>query len=139
MKLHLFATRTVKGFWDLLRQTFSQWNRDNCARLAAALAFYTLSCLAPLILFALVIAGSIFGQEAARNELLGQIDQLIGSAGVTVIQSILSNAHNSTSSFWAGLIGAIILLISAGGVFLELQGALNLIFRSPPRKDTGLK
>jgi len=129
----------MHGLLALFKETFKKWDRDNCPRLAAALAFYTLSSLAPLILFALVIAGSIFGQTAAREELLEQMDQLAGGIAVTVIKSILASAQNSQRSFWAGVAGLAVLLVSAGGVFVELQGALNLIFRSPPRRASGVR
>ncbi len=107
-------------------------NEDNVAHLAAALAYYTFFSLVPLSIIATAIAGSVFGQEAARGELVNQIALYIGYDSATLVQTILSNASASTSNVLATIIGLVFVIYGATGVFSELQNSLNLIWDVPP-------
>lgn len=109
------------------------WVTDKAPRLAAALAFYTILSLAPLLVIAAAIAGVFFGEEAARGEIVNQLRGLIGSAGAEVVQTTLQNANKPRAGLIASLIGIITLLFGASGVFGELQDALNKVWKVPPQ------
>jgi membrane protein len=84
----------IKTVLDLLKETFSEWSKDKASRLAAALAYYTVFSLAPLLIIVIAIAGSVFGEEAARGEIVGQIQGLVGRDGAQVIETAIENAIN---------------------------------------------
>lgn len=120
--------------WHLLKTTLLEWNEDNAAHLSAALAYYTFFSLAPLLIIATAIAGSIFGQEVARGELVYQIELYIGYEAALLIQTILQNANATTPSVVATIAGLLFLLYGATGVFSELKNSLNLIWDAEPRE-----
>lgn len=119
--------------WPLLLRLLGQavvgWSKDNVPRLGASLAYYTLFALSPVLVIAIAIAGSVFGEEAVRGQIVGQIDQLIGTQGAEAVQALLQGAHRDQTGTTAVIIGTITLVIAASGAFLELQHALNTIFR----------
>src|SRR5205085_1512641 len=82
-----------KNLLNLLKQTFSEWNEDKAPQLAAALAYYTIFSVAPLLIIVIAIAGLVFGQQAAQNQIVGQIQGVVGQEGATFIQSMLQNAN----------------------------------------------
>lgn len=120
--------------WHLVKTTLLEWNADNAAHLAAALAYYTFFSLAPLLIIATAIAGAIFGQEAARGELVNQIALYIGYDTAVLIQTILSNTTTTTSNVVATVGGLLFLLYGATGVFSELKNSLNLIWDAVPEE-----
>jgi membrane protein len=109
------------------------WWDDDCTRLGASLAYYTLFAIAPVLLMATAIAGMVFGPEAVRGEIVGQLDHLIGREGALAIQGLLEGASQPRAGFFATLIGGTTFLLTATGAFLELQVALNTIWRVKPR------
>jgi membrane protein len=113
----------------LLWTAIKGWSSDNVPRLGASLAYYTLFAISPILIIAIAIAGSIFGAEAVRGEIVSQIDQLIGTEGAKAVQALLESAHKDQSGTLAVIIGTATLLVAASGAFLELQHALNTIFR----------
>jgi membrane protein len=117
--------RTIRGagraWWD-----------DDCQRMGASLSYYTLFAIAPILLVATAIAGSVFGEEAVRGEIVGQLDHLVGSEGALAVQSLLEGAAHRRSGFVATVIGGIAFLIASTGAFLELQVAFNTIWRVKP-------
>lgn len=118
--------------WHLLRTTMLEWNEDNVAHLAAALAYYTFFSLVPLLIIATAIAGSVYGQEAARGELVSQIAFYVGYDSANLIQTILKNTGASTPNLIVTIAGIVFVLYGATGVFSELQNSLNLIWDAPP-------
>ncbi|PLZ53552.1 YihY/virulence factor BrkB family protein, partial [Fischerella thermalis] len=78
--------------WDLLKETFNEWQQDKASRLAAALAYYTIFSIAPLLIIVIAIAGAVFGEAAARNAIFTQLQGLIGPAGAEVIQNAIESA-----------------------------------------------
>ncbi|MBX3015954.1 MAG: YihY/virulence factor BrkB family protein [Caldilineaceae bacterium] len=116
----------------LLRMTFEKWYNDNIPRHAAALAFYTLFAVAPLLLLATEIMGMIYGHEAAEAQLVAQVERYIHSSETSaLVQTILDNALPTSSPWWF-TVGVIIALIyGASSVFGELQIVLNLIWGAP--------
>jgi membrane protein len=121
--------------WKLLRSAASESLQDNIQRMSAALAYYTIFSLAPLLIIAISIAGLVFGQEAARGQILGQLSQLIGPDGAEAVQAMIASAHKPMHSVLASVIGGVTLLIGATGAFSEVYDALNNIWGA--REDTG--
>jgi membrane protein len=130
----------AKSIWNLLKEAFSEWQKDNVSLWAAALAYYTAFSLAPLLVIAIAIAGAVFGEEAARGEIVGQIQGLVGRQGSEAIQAMLQNAQNQAGGgIIATIIGIGALLFGASGVFGQLQEALNAIWRVQPKPGRGIK
>lgn len=116
------------------------WSKDNVPRLGASLAYYTLFAVSPFLVIVIAIAGSAFGEEAVRGQIVTEIDGLVGRQGAEAIQAILQGAHQNRSGTLAMLIGTATLIIAASGAFLELQHALNTIFRvKTDAKKSGLQ
>jgi membrane protein len=105
--------------------------------LAAALAYYSLFSLAPLLVLAIGVAGSIFGRDAARREVVAQFSTLIGRAGANAVEGLLASTASPGKSAVAATLGLLTLLIGASGVFAELQDATNTIWQVEPRPDAG--
>ncbi|HVT02597.1 MAG TPA: YhjD/YihY/BrkB family envelope integrity protein, partial [Thermoanaerobaculia bacterium] len=122
-----------RGFFRVIRRTFSEWHKDMAQRLAAAVAFYTLFSLAPLLLLCLAVASHVYGARAARGELMGTLRELVGQDVAAATQVIIANAAHSEAKFSATLLGAVLLFFAASGVFTQLQSALNTIWHVPTR------
>lgn len=129
-----------KQTWRLLKSAFQQWNADNASRLAAALAYYTVFSIAPLMILVIAIAGIFFDQSAAKDELLSQLQSLWGREGAQFLQSVLENANkpNDSSSWIASTTSVILLLVGASGVLAQLQTALNAVWNIEEKPNQGL-
>src|SRR5215210_57621 len=114
---------------ELFGVALKAWWEDDAMRLGASLAYYTLFAIAPILLVATAIAGMVFGAEAVRGEIVGQLDHLVGREGARAVQSLLEGASQRRTGMLATLIGSVTFLVAATGAFLELQGALNTIWR----------
>ena len=130
------SPRTV---FSLVKETVSDWMDDKAMRLAAALAFYTLLSLAPLLIVAVSVAGLVFGEEAARGELTTQLQTLVGAEGAEAVRNILANAKSTSSGVIGTIVGTVVLLFGASGVFGELQSALDEIWEVKPKPGRGVK
>ena len=124
---------TAAGLWTVFKHAFVGWWNDNVPHLGAALSYYTLFSLAPILVVAMAIAGLVFGAEAVRGEIVGQIDGLVGHEGAVALQAMLEGAAKPSSSLPATIIGVITFFLGATGAFLELQTALNAIWRVKPK------
>lgn len=124
---------------QLLKQTFDEWNEDKASRLAAALAYYTIFSIAPLLVIVIAIAGLVFGEEAARGEIVAQIQGLVGRSGAEVIETAIQNANQPATGSIASLISIGALLFGAIGVFAQLQDALNTIWEVQPKPGRPVK
>ena len=114
--------------WILLKTTATRWMDHNTPRLGAALAYYTVLSMAPLLVVAVAIAGLIFGEQAARGEIVNQVSSLVGRDIAKIIQDLLKASHEQNHGIAASVIGGLTLLIGASAVFGELRDALNLIW-----------
>jgi len=124
---------------DLLRRTASRWNQDKCSQLGAALAYYTVFSLAPLILILLGIFGLIYGgSHQARAKILDQLSYLADPSGLKVIQDIADNAAQPALGIFATAFGILLALFGASGIFGQLQDALNTIWRVKPKPSQGI-
>jgi membrane protein len=128
------------SLWILLRTTFEEWNADNAARLAAALAYYTIFSIAPLLVIVVALAGLFYGREAAQGQLAHEIERYVSNPDAAdLIQTVIENARVPETSAFATLVGFALLLWGATGVFGELRNALNNIWDVPPRKEWGVR
>ncbi len=121
----------MKSLWSLLKQSAISWNNHNAQSMGAALAYYSVLSMAPLIVITIAIAGFAFTKEAAQGQIVYEMRDTVGSAGAQVIQSVLQNAGKPSSGVVATLLSALTLLISASGVFVELRASLNRIWDVP--------
>ena len=129
----LFHPRQIRG---LIRKSVGAWVDDYAPSMGAALAYYTLFSIAPLLIIAIAVAGLFFGREAARGEIVAQIQGLIGREGAIAVQGLLKSANEPAQSIFATVVSIITLLIGATTVFAELQSDLDRIWRVPaPAKE----
>lgn len=128
----------IKTIISLLRETFTEWNEDKASRLAAALAYYTVFSLAPMLIIAIAIAGAVFGEEAARGEIVTQIQGLVGRDGAKFIETAIEGASKPRAGTIASLISIAVLLFGASGLFAQLQDSLNTIWEVQPKPGRGL-
>jgi membrane protein len=124
---------------ELFKQTFAQWQEDDAPRLAASLSLYTLLSIAPLVIILVAVAGIVFGEEAARGQINGEISAVVGTAAGSAIEGIVANARQPSQGFISTVIGVVVLLLGASGVFGELQTALNQIWNVKARPGRGLR
>ena len=122
---------------SLLKETLHEWREDGATRLAAALAYYMTFSLAPLLVLIIAIAGLVGGREAAQNQTMAQVEDLLGSDGREFVQGMIESASRPTTGLLATLIGAVTLLFGALGVFGELQNSLNTIWEVKPKPARG--
>lgn len=129
---HLVTTAAPKNFWSLLRATYDEWSSDKAPRMGAALAYYTIFSLAPLLVVAISVAGLVFGKQAAEGAVVDQVQGMIGRDSALVIQDMIASAHRPAASSIASIVGIVILLFGASGAFGELQDSLNTIWEVKP-------
>ncbi|HET9221962.1 MAG TPA: YihY/virulence factor BrkB family protein, partial [Roseiflexaceae bacterium] len=123
----------MKTTWQLLKDIVVAWNEDKAPRLAAGLAFYTMFTLSPLLIIVIASAGLVFGQEAARGQIVGQIQGLVGAESAHAIEDFLKQVSAPRSGIIATAIGLATLLLGVWWVFGELQDALNTIWEVAPK------
>jgi membrane protein len=129
----------LEQIWSLIRKSVGAWVDDYAPSMGAALAYYTLFSIAPLLIIAIAIAGLAFGQEAARGEIVAQIQGLIGRDGAVAVQGLLKSAYEPTRDIVATVVSVITLVIGATTVLGELQSDLDRIWRVPaPAKMSGI-
>lgn len=118
----------------LLKDTFTAWSEDKASRLGAAVAYYTVFSLAPLLVIVIAVAGLAFGERAVRGEIIGQIQGTVGHGDAQLIQSMVASAHKPSTGIIAAVLGVATLLLGATGLFGELQDALNTIWKVAPKQ-----
>lgn len=139
--------QTGRGVWlffrpkvisALLKAAYLEWIKDKAPRMGAALAYYTIFSLAPLLIIAVAIAGLVFGVQAAQGEIAGQIQGLVGRDGAKAIQAMIQSAHKPAHGVIGSMIGVFALFLGASGVFCEMQDALNSIWHVGPDNKAGI-
>ena len=115
----------------LVKDAGLAWNTDGAASMGAALAFYTIFSIAPLLIITMAIAGFFFGAEAAQGQIYAQARSLVGNDGASALEGLVRSASRPTDGFAATLFGLVFMLIGATGVFAELQGAMDRIWQTP--------
>jgi membrane protein len=119
----------------LLKPGLWQWYNHNAFEMAAALAYYTLVSLAPLIIILIAIVGPFFGTAATENYIVGAIAGIAGEESARAVQAIVHNANQYGSGVLATVMGVVLLLLGAGAVVGQLQQSLNVIFGVTPKPD----
>ncbi len=122
---------------SLLKATFDKWNKDHAPRLGAALAYYMVFSLGPLLLILIALVGLAWGQAAAENQLVETLQSTVGPQGAQFIQAAIAGASRPREGLLASAIGLVTLLLGAIGVFVQLQEALNEIWGVTPRPHLG--
>jgi membrane protein len=130
---------SFKTLWKLVKDAASSWVADDAPSMGAALSYYTVFSIAPLLLIVISIAGLVFGADAVRGELFGQLRGLMGDDASKAVESLLASADKPAHGIFGTLIGFVVLLVGATTVFGELQNSLDRIWRAPAReKAAGL-
>ena len=124
---------SFKGIWKFIKDVFNKFIDDKCPKLGAALSFYTIFSIAPLIVIFISVSALIYGREAARGEIVSQIQGLIGYEGAQIVQTAIKNAQYSNQGVFAIVTGFIALIIGSTVVFVELQDSLNIIWKVKPK------
>ncbi len=129
---------SLKGWWALTRQAAKEWIADYAPSMGAALSYYTIFSLAPLLLIVISIAGLIFGADAAHGEIFGQLRSMMGDDAAKAVEGLLASVSKPSKGIAATVIGLAVLLVGATTVFGELQDSLDRIWRAPARETSGL-
>ncbi|HEY4995799.1 MAG TPA: YihY/virulence factor BrkB family protein [Aestuariivirga sp.] len=123
----------------LVKDAAFAWNTDGAASMGAALAFYTIFSITPLLIITMAIAGFFFGADAAHGQIYGQLRNLVGNEGALALEGLVKSASQPTDGFAATIVGVSFMIVGATGVFAELQGAMDRIWQTPMNKEqTGL-
>jgi membrane protein len=129
-------TQTIKNGWELLKETTLSFVADEALSRGAAMAFYAITALAPVLLIVVAIAGLVFGEDAARNALTGKFQSMMGEQSAQMLQGLIKSASQKSSGIFATVIGLVTLIVTASGVFGEMQSALNAIWNAKPEGTT---
>jgi membrane protein len=117
-----------RAWLALLRETVQEWQKDNCLRLGAALSFYTLLSLAPLLVVTIALVALVFGERMAHGEVMGRVEALLGADTARTVREMVERASEPRSGVLATLIGLAMSALGASGLFGQLQQALNDIW-----------
>jgi len=130
----------MKRYSDLLKETYNQWSSHEAPRMGAALAFYSVLSLAPLVILVVGICALVFGTSGAQTQILEQFRAMVGDQGAAAIETVLKRSQKPSSGIIASLFGLITLLLGASGVFLELRTALNKLWDAEqPSTASGIR
>jgi membrane protein len=126
------------AYWPVIRDAGGQWVEDKAPRLGAALAYYTIFSIAPLLVIAIAVAGFVFGPEAARGQITGQVEHLVGRQGGEAVEAMVESASKPGAGAVGTALGAVMLLLGAAGLFGQLQDALNTVWEVRPKPGRGV-
>ncbi|MEL6437941.1 MAG: YihY/virulence factor BrkB family protein [Cyanobacteria bacterium J06621_8] len=122
----------------LIQETFQEWQADKASLIAAALAYYTVFSISPLLVIAVAIAGAFFGEQTAQAQITEQLTELIGEDGAQPILLALNNMSQPKIRGIASLVSIGVLLLGASGIFAQLQNALNVVWNVKPQPGKGV-
>lgn len=125
----------LRTFWKAI----VAWYNDNAMRLGASVAYYSLFAIAPVLLVAIAVASSVFGEEAVRGHVAAQIDGMVGRDAAEAVEALIKGSPQVGTTAVAMVLGAITFILAACGVFLEIKAAFNTIWRVPPSTTSGVK
>lgn len=125
-------------YWKTLKQTITEFFEDEALRLSAALAYYSVFSLAPLLVICVAVAGFFLGEEAVRGQLDDQLRSSLGASGAFAVQDMVANARKPEDNLWMSVAGVGMLLVGAGGLFGQLQDALNTVWSVKPKSGRGI-
>jgi membrane protein len=128
----------MRKIFNVFKDAAKDFSEDKAPRLGAALAYYTMFSIAPLLLVVIAIAGFVFGKEAAQGQIFAQLHGLIGAKGAEALQGMVASAAKPKTGTLATIVGIVTLLAGASGVFGQLKDALNTIWEVEPKKSSGI-
>jgi membrane protein len=126
----------LSALWRLIKISVLGFIEDDTLSHGAAMAFYAATSLAPILLIVIAVAGLAFGRDAAQNAVVGQLSGLLGPESAKTLQTAIISASGKSAGVWATLLGGVTLLITASGVFGEMQASLNVIWKAKPKGGT---
>ncbi|MCW3112551.1 MAG: ribonuclease [Segetibacter sp.] len=128
--------KIIKKYWRVLKEAGSGFSQDNCAKLSAALSYYTIFAIGPLLIIIISLSALFYGRDAIEGRLYGQIKGLIGSEAALQVQDIIKNSQHSNKGVIGTVIGTVALVIGATGIFTEIQDSINFIWslRAKPKR-----
>ncbi|BAZ08527.1 putative ribonuclease BN [Calothrix sp. NIES-4071] len=124
---------------SLFKETFEEWSKDKASRLAAALSYYTIFSIAPLLIIIIAVVGAVYREEAATNAIKAQLEGLMGEQSAALIQGAINSASQPKQGTIASIISVIVLLFGATSLFTELQDSLNTIWEVQPKPGRAVK
>ncbi len=125
--------------WQIFLAAANAWMDDYAPSMGAALSYYTLFSLAPLLVLIIAIAGMVFGQDAAQGAIIAQLQGIMGQDGATAVQDLLKAAREPSTGIVASIVGGFLLLLGATAIFAELQTDLDRIWQVPAKdKPSGI-
>jgi membrane protein len=127
-----------RALWHLLKEAASDWSRDRAPRLGAALAYYTVFSIVPLLIVIIALIGLFFGEDAAQSAIMGQISSLVGEQSAAAIKDMIQRAEQPSTGLVATVVAVVTLLFGASGVFGQLQDALNTVWGVEPKEGRGV-
>ena len=128
----------LKAGWELLKLTFTEWTNDNAFELSAALAFYTIFSIAPVLLIAVGVASFFLAPETATTRIVDEMEKLVGAQGANAVRQVIESSRGFGKGIWAVSVGIVTLITGATAVFGELQSALNRIWDVEAKPDRGV-
>jgi membrane protein len=128
---------TVKGIWEVLKNSFTAMGEDNITKMSGSLAYYTVFSMAPLLVMIISLCGIFLGREAVEGKIVGQLAGFVGADTAIQLQQIIKNASLAGKSTMAAIIGGITLIIGATTVFAEIQDSINTIWGLKPKPKRG--
>lgn len=128
----------LKSLWETLQQTQKAWSKHNATRLAAALAYYTVLSVAPLLVLAISVVGLVFGEDAARGRVAGELASVVGPQAGEGIQTVIQHANSPSGGTVGSIVSILVLFFGASGVFGELQSSLNALWEVAPKPGRGI-
>jgi len=128
----------LRDLGRLIKQTISEWSDDKAPTYAAALAYYTIFSIAPLLIIAVGVAGFVFGGDAVRGDVHRELEGLIGTSGAKVIETMMVSASKPGAGIPATTLGVVVLFFGASGVFAQLQETMNVIWKVKPKPTNGI-
>jgi len=129
---------SFKSMWSMTKEAVTQWSDDFAPSMGAAIAYYTIFSIAPLLVIAIAVAGFFFGQDAASGAIFAQLRGLIGDEGATAIQGLVKSASEPGKGLFAAAAGIVTLLLGATTVCGELQSDLDRIWDAPKQENSGI-
>jgi membrane protein len=129
---------SASDYWPVVKNAGSQWVDDKAPRLGAALAYYSIFSIAPMLVIAIAVAGFVFGAEAARGEVSRQVGSLVGQQGGEAVEAMVEAANKPDTGTIATVLGVVMLLVGATGLFGQLQDALNTVWEVQPKPGLGV-
>lgn len=128
----------LKAGWELLKLTFTEWTNDDAFELSAALAFYTIFSIAPVLLIAVGVASFFLAPETATTRIVDEMEKLVGAQGANAVRQVIESSRGFGKGIWAVSVGIVTLITGATAVFGELQSALNRIWDVEAKPDRGV-